>query len=248
MGHWDDRRAALLLGPGPHVPAGRSVVRIVLGPDLPEPSVPGGGHRPRAHHRRAGQVLRHAAGGHDLRPPHAATGSPGPTSTAPSRYGSSWPVSSGGRTAAGGAPRPRLPRPVDAVLHELESKLQFTADVFGVSLLQAPPPCARHQSVLRPGPPPARCPPQHRRPELRRLLGGGAPGHATRRALRGDRDRRRDARPRVGSRRCSSGATTSTAATSTMWPRRRPSNPTTCSPTTLPRATATTARASACPR
>ena len=103
------------------------------------------------------------------------------------------------------APRPRRPLVIarlaptargapGAALHELESKLQFTADVFGVSMLRTPPPRARHQAVL------PRCLDrplaglQHRRSQLRRLLGRTAPRHPARRTLRRDRDRRRHAR------------------------------------------------------
>ena len=54
-------RPPLLLGPGPHVPRVRPVVRLLSRADVPEPAVPHRRHGPRPHDRRGVEVLRYAA-------------------------------------------------------------------------------------------------------------------------------------------------------------------------------------------
>ena len=77
----DRGRPALLLRAGADVPAGRPLVQLLPGPDVPEPQVPHRGHGPRAHGRPALGHRRLPGGRDDLRPARPGTASAGSTTT-----------------------------------------------------------------------------------------------------------------------------------------------------------------------
>ena len=232
--------------PCPHLPAGRPLVRIVPRPHLPEPPVPGRRDGPRSGHRRTGEMLRPTDQRHDLRSAHPPWDRLGELSQhlagTPRRLSPHRPRRPSGHRQA----RPHCPT---ASRHSAP-RVGVQAAVHGRRLRRqragARPPRPRHEAVLprRGDRPAARL--QHRRSQLRRLLGRTAAGHPSRRAVRRDGDRRRHARARTGRRRWWCGATTSTVGTTTTFRRLRRSNPTTCAPAPTIPTPATTAMASEC--
>jgi hypothetical protein len=195
---------AVLLRAGPDVPAGRSLVQLVPGPDLPQPPVPDRGHGARPDRRLALRPARLSASRDHLRPadrarylvdqlpPHGQRAAPVAALRAAQPQDDQAPPALRGPVGTRGVPgraeghpvhRGRLPardRPV-------------------------------HAARPRPGPVLRRRRPrhaaggQHRGPGLRGLLGGEPAGHQEGRELRRGGDQPGHARCRLAAHRADLG-------------------------------------------
>ena len=179
----DRGRPALLLRARADVPAGRPLVQLLPGPDVPEPQVPHLGHGPRAHGRPALGHRRLPGGRDDLRRAHQAR----------HRLGQLPQRAALLRAAAPGARRPRADRrpaagagrPVAAGRGRPGRRQQVVhRRPVPARAGRVRPAPAQDRAVLRRRGRGQAARGEHRRPGLRDLLGGEPAGHPQGRVLR----------------------------------------------------------------